>query len=143
MPVSTRDATEATLLRFLAAFRAHDLNAIADLVSPDCVVDSVAGVGLSGRDGIRHLYGEWFQGFPDLAVHTQETLVEGDRAVAFLTAAGTDSGGFMGLAPTGRSFRLSGVVIIGVVDGQIVRYRSVYDFTGLLVQVGILKAKPV
>ena len=143
MAATTREATEATLLRFLAAFKAHDLNAIVDLVSPDCVVDSMVAAGLSGRDGIRQLYAEWFQGFPDLAVHAQETLIEGDRAVAFLTTAGTDTGGFMGLPPTGRSFRLIGAVIITVADGQIVRYRSLYDFTGLLVQVGILKAKPV
>jgi len=143
MAATTREATEATLLRFLTAFKAHDLNAIVDLVSPDCVVDSMVAAGLSGRDGIRQLYAEWFQGFPDLAVHAQETLIEGDRAVAFLTTAGTDTGGFMGLPPTGRSFRLIGAVIITVADGQIVRYRSLYDFTGLLVQVGILKAKPV
>src|SRR5580765_5800798 len=75
MPDSTREATEATLLRFLAAFKAHDQNAIANLVSPDCVVDSMVAAGLSGRDGIRQLYAEWFQGFPDLAVHAQETLI--------------------------------------------------------------------
>ena len=143
MAGATRDATEAMLLRFLAAFRAHDLTALTSLVSPDCVVDRVSGAGLSGRDGIKHLYGEWFSGFPDMAVHAQETLVDGDRGVLFLTAAGTDTGGFMGLPATGRSFRLTGVIVITVADGQIVRYRSVYDFTGLLVQVGILKAKPV
>jgi steroid delta-isomerase-like uncharacterized protein len=135
MAATTREATEATLLGFLAAFKAHNVKAIADLVSPDCVVDSMVGAGLSGRDGIRQLYTEWFQGFPDMAVHTEETLIEGDRAVVFLAVAGTDTGGFMGLPPTDRSFRLTGAFIITVADGLIVRYRSLYDFTGLLVQV--------
>ena len=143
MADATRNATEAVLQKYLAAFRTHDLEAIAALASADCVVDSVAAAGLSGRDGIRQLYREWFAGFPDLAVHTQETLIDGDRAVVFLTVAGTDNGGFMGLPPTGRSFRLTGAIVITVADGQIIRYRSLYDFTGLLVQVGILKAKPV
>jgi predicted ester cyclase len=80
--------------------------------------------------------------FPDVAVHASEMLVDGDRGVLSITLAGTDKGGFMGLPPTGRSFRLSAVIVLTVADGQVVRYRSVYDFTGLLVQVGILKAKP-
>ena len=29
-----------------------------------------------------------------------------------------------------------------VADGQIVQERRVYDFTGMLVQIGVLKARP-
>jgi steroid delta-isomerase-like uncharacterized protein len=143
MAGTTRDTMEALLLRWLAAIRQRDPVALADMVSPECVVESMTGAGLAGKNGIRHLYGEWFNAFPDVAVHTQETLIDGDRGMLAITLAGTDSGGFMGLPPTGRSFRLSAVIVLTVADGQVVRYRSVYDFTGLLVQVGILKAKPV
>ena len=49
----------------------------------------------------------------------------------------------MGLAPTDKRFRFRLVYLIEVKDGQIVRERRIYDFTGLLVQVGVLKAKPL
>ena len=55
---------------------------------------------------------------------------------------GTDTGGFMGLRPTGKPFRLPVVWIFKVSDGQFVHVRAIYDFTGLLVQIGVLKAKP-
>jgi len=139
---STRDGTAAVLARFLAAFKERDLDALVELIAKDCAVESMASGGLTGRDGLRNLYREWFTAFPDLAVHAQETLVDGDRGALVLTAAGTDLGGFMNLPATGRSFRLQGVIVLTVAGGQVVRYRSVYDFTGLLVQVGILKAKP-
>ena len=142
MPEPTREAMEAVMLRWLAGIRQRDLQALADMVSADCVIESLSGAGLAGKDGIKQLYGEWLSAFPDVAVHAQEMLVDGDRGVLSITMAGTDKGGFMGLPPTGRSFRLSIVIVLTVTDGQIVRYRSVYDFTGLLVQVGILKAKP-
>jgi steroid delta-isomerase-like uncharacterized protein len=138
----TRASTAATVARFLSAFKERDLEALVALVSKDCVVESMVSGGLSGREGMRDLYREWFTGFPDLAVHAQETIIDGDRGAVVLTAAGTDLGGFMGQPATGRSFRLQGVIVLTIADEQIVRYRSVYDFTGLLVQVGILKAKP-
>jgi ketosteroid isomerase-like protein len=48
----------------------------------------------------------------------------------------------MGLPPTGKPFRLPAVFLYELRDGRIVRERRIYDFTGLLVQVGVLKAKP-
>ena len=60
-----------------------------------------------------------------------------------LFVTGTDTGGFMGLPATGKPFRLPIVILYTVADGLIVHERRIYDFTGMLVQVGILKAKPV
>ena len=131
------------LTRWLDAIKQRNLESLVALVAPHCVVESISSSGLSGREGIRQLYHEWFAGFPDVAVHAEETLIDGDRGVLVLTLAGTDLGGFMGIPATGRSFRLSAALFLTVADEQVVRYRSVYDFTGLLVQVGILKAKPV
>jgi ketosteroid isomerase-like protein len=49
----------------------------------------------------------------------------------------------MGLRPTGKLFRVPIVWVLQVKDGQFVHVRAIYDFTGLLVQIGALKAKPV
>jgi predicted ester cyclase len=51
-------------------------------------------------------------------------------------------GGFMGLPPTGKPFRLPIVHFYEFQDGHILPERRIYDFTGLLVQIGVLKAKP-
>ncbi len=56
--------------------------------------------------------------------------------------AGTDLGGFMGLAPTGKPFRITIVFLFTFDDRHIVHERRIYDFTGMLVQIGVLKAKP-
>jgi len=56
--------------------------------------------------------------------------------------SGTDRGGFLGLQPTGRAVDLPLVLIYQVDNGLIVRERRIYDFTGLAVQVGAIKAKP-
>jgi predicted ester cyclase len=46
------------------------------------------------------------------------------------------------LPPTGKSFRVPAVFLYELKDGQIVRERRIYDFTGLLMQVGLLEARP-
>jgi predicted ester cyclase len=52
-------------------------------------------------------------------------------------------GGFMELQPTGKTFRVPVVCLYTLTERHIIRERRIYDFTGLLVQVGILKVKPV
>jgi hypothetical protein len=49
----------------------------------------------------------------------------------------------MGVPPTGKPFRVPMVLVNTLKNGQIVHERRIYDFTGLLVQIGVLKAKPV
>ena len=137
-----RNATEALLLRWLAAIRQRDIDALVSMVSVDCDVEAMTSPGITGRDAIRRVYQEWFNAFPDVAVHAQDTIIEDDRGVMVLTIAGTDMGGFMGLPPTGKAFRMTAVMIFTVVNGLVLRYRSVYDFTGLLAQVGNLRVKP-
>jgi hypothetical protein len=48
----------------------------------------------------------------------------------------------MGLRGTGRKFDIQGVRLMEMRDGLIAYERRYYDFTGLLIQLGILKSKP-
>jgi len=62
--------------------------------------------------------------------------------VQILRFAGTHAGEFFGLPATGRHVELTVACVLSLADNQIVEERRIYDFTGLLVQVGVLKAKP-
>ena len=56
---------------------------------------------------------------------------------------GAHMGEIMGMPATGRPFHLAVVFLYELRDHKIVRERRIYDFTGLLLQIGVLKAKPV
>ena len=73
---------------------------------------------------------------------TESLLIDDDRVAQVLTIAGTNMGELMGLPPTGKPFRFTAVFLYDLKDRHIVRERRIYDFTGLLVQIGVLKAKP-
>jgi predicted ester cyclase len=56
---------------------------------------------------------------------------------------GTHVGEFLGLAPTKKAFHVPMVFVYELKDGKIVHERRIYDFTGLLMQIGVLKVKPI
>jgi predicted ester cyclase len=142
MAMTRQDVLAMLAARHEAAAR-RDVDFIVGQHAPDCEqVSPLAGGTVKGREAIRKLYETWFTGFPDLAWTSEDVIVEGDRVTQMTTQSGTDTGGFMGLRPTGKPFRVPIVWIFTVRDGQFVHVRPIYDFTGLLVQIGVLKAKP-
>ena len=139
----TRQNIEALFARRHEAFQRHDAIAAARLHADDGVVDSpVAGGVVQGRAGIEQVYRAFFTAFPDAVFASDELVVDGHRVVDIATIAGTDSGGFLGLPPTSKPFRMPVVFFCNVSHGEVVHERRIYDFTGLLVQIGVLKAKP-
>ena len=68
--------------------------------------------------------------------------MDGTRAAIAGAVSGAHVGALFGLEPTGRPFRFSVVLLFECQGGLIIRERRIYDFTGLLVQIGVLKAKP-
>jgi len=140
----TRPEIESLVARCKAALDRHDAGALAIEHSETCVMDSpTAGGSVTGRDAIEQVYETWFRGFPDLVVKQEALLIDGSRFAQHYTLTGTDTGGFLGLPATGKPFLASLVWLCETDDsGQIVRAQNVYDYSGLLIQIGLLKAKP-
>ena len=140
----TRVEIAALFGRRQQAWDRLDADALAADYSDDATVESpLAGGSASGRDAIERLYVTYFAAFPDFKIDQEVLLIDGDNAAQFCRATGTDNGGFMGMAPTKRKITFRVGLFHTLRNGQIVRERRVYDFTGLLIQVGLLKAKPV
>jgi steroid delta-isomerase-like uncharacterized protein len=138
----TRTEIAALLDRWLDAVARRDVDALMDLYAANSLLESpMAGPG-RGRDAVARAYETFFAAFPDLKLDAEEPLIDGDRVARVATVTGTDVGGFMGLEPTGKPFRFPVVLLYTVRDGRIVQERRLYDFTGLLLQIGALKAKP-
>jgi steroid delta-isomerase-like uncharacterized protein len=139
----TRDDILAVLEGRRAAWGRLDADALAADYADDAVVESpLAGGTTHGREQIGRVFQTYFVAFPDMEMHQGDVLIDGDRAAVFATFIGTDRGGFMGMAPTGRRVNIPVVFLYEFQDGKIIRDRRVYDFTGVLLQVGALKAKP-
>lgn len=138
-----REEIEALLLiRRQKALDDLDPPALTALHAEDSVIESAMAGTITGRHGIEQFYQSLFTSFPDFKYEPEELLIDGDRVAQRATFGGTNIGGFMGLAPTGKQIRVPGVFLFTLRDHQIIRLRSVYDFTLMLVQIGVLKIKP-
>ena len=138
----TRDEILALVQRRAAASAARDSVALAATHAENGIVASPTGGVLEGRAEIERIYGLFFSAFPDMLMQQEELLIDGDRVVLVARLSGTHAGDFFGLAPTGRQVEVRVALIMSVADGFVVEERRIYDFTGMLVQLGVLKAKP-
>ena len=138
----TRDEIIHFFARRDAAWNSHDAAALTADHATDCVYESPLAGTTVGRAAIDSIYRGLFESFPDFTIKTTDLLVDGDKAVHVVIASGTDLGGFMDLPPTGKHFSFLAVAVYTLHDGLVTRQQTVYDFTGWLVQIGVLKAKP-
>ena len=139
----TREEIVRVFDRRRAAMARRDAEALAADHAMDGVLESpMAGGTVNGREAIARISRGLFAGFPDVAIDWSDLVIDGDRVVETGTMSGTDTGGFMGLPPTGRRFCIPIALIFTFKDGLIAHERRVYDFTGMLVQIGLLKTKP-
>jgi steroid delta-isomerase-like uncharacterized protein len=124
------------------AWTAHDPDGLAACHSDHGLIESPIFGRREGRASIRESYVALFDMFPDWDFQPESLLIDGERVAQPFSATATHTGTFMGLAGTNRRFRIQGVRLFDMRDGLILQERRIYDFTSLLIQVGVLKSKP-
>jgi len=139
----TRDEILSLFSRREAAWRNRDATALAADHHPQGVVVSPTGGVLEGREAIERIYRVWLTAFPDLVFLHEDVIIDDDRVAVLCRVAGTHGGEFFGVSPTGRRVEIAAVFVYRFENDLIVHERRVLDFTGVLVQVGVLRAKPI
>ena len=138
----TRAEIVALFERREAASRSKDAAALAADHAPHGVVISPTGGVLEGRGDIERIYRVWFTAFADYAFSIEDLIIEGDRVALLGRVTGRHSGEFFGVPATGRRIDIACGFFYRFEDGLIAHERRILDFTGVLVQVGVLRAKP-
>ena len=138
----TDQETQELFARQLNYWNTRDASALASCHTPDGVVVSPIFRTVSGREAILQSYQSLFEVFPDWTYQSGDLLIHGNRAAEPFTAQATHVGEFMGLAGTRKKFHIQGVRLFELRDNLIAHERRYYDFTGLLIQLGVLKGKP-
>jgi len=138
----TREDMQAFCERRVEAWKRRDPAALAaDHAERGTVVSPIYSK-ITGREAIQRSYESLFQSFPDWTMDNEPPLIDGDRVAVPFAAKATHAGRFMGLDGTGRRCEIHGVLLMDLTGGFIAHERRVYDFTGLLIQLGVLRGKP-
>ncbi|HVP48165.1 MAG TPA: nuclear transport factor 2 family protein [Bryobacteraceae bacterium] len=79
------DATRTTIERFNDAFKRHDADALAMLLTEDTLFEDTSpapdGRRIEGKATVADFWRQWFARNPDAQFETEEMIVSGDRAV--------------------------------------------------------------
>jgi steroid delta-isomerase-like uncharacterized protein len=96
------------------------------------------GLGPAPLDkaGLAGFYAALWGGFPDLTIHIDELVGEGDKVVWRITAAGTHAGPFQGVPATGKKVVFTAHYTFRFEHGKIVERWSTLDRLALLMQIG-------
>jgi steroid delta-isomerase-like uncharacterized protein len=138
----TREDIVGLVNQWQAALDRRDADAFTGLYADSAALQSPLAGSVSGREGVKKAFEAFFRTFPDSAIVSEPPRIDGDRVVVVSAITGTHVGGFAGLPPSGKPFKFSIVFLLDFRGGEIVSDRRIYDFTGLMVQIGMLKAKP-
>ena len=99
---------------------------------------------VKGRPKVEASFQDLFRAFSDLLVQVNDVIVDrtrADRAVLLFTSFGVHAGEIFGVAGTGRRSEIRGAFVISFDGDKICKETRLYDFTAMLIQLGILKAK--
>ena len=113
--------------RNIAAFNAHDTNALAALDHQDVVSTAPSPTGrteLRGREAAKGYNQSWFTAFPDAKVTSTNDVIAGDYIVQEGTFQGTNTGTWKSEAgdmpATGKTLKGQFCQVIRTKDGLIV-----------------------
>jgi steroid delta-isomerase-like uncharacterized protein len=107
-----------------------------ELVAEDFVNHNPVPGQVPGREGLKAAVRGLRTAFPDLSVHEDDVIADGDKVVLRDTISGTHGGPFAGIPPTDRPVTINRIAIFRVVDGRITESWNVVDMLGALQQLG-------
>lgn len=130
--------------KFGEALTNRDWTAFHDLVADDCEwTDVPSGRTILGARGLAEACRTFTTAFPDFSVESVTLIGEGELVANEWSAHGTHEGPLRRpdgghYEPTGRTFARTGVGIVELRDGKIVRYRDYFDRQTMADQLGLV-----
>ena len=89
--IPSTNTSLATVLQFVHAVNAHDVDEMCNLMTNDhTFIDSLGNV-VRSREQMRDAWRGYFEWFPDYKISVEQTLVDSETVVAFGHAEGTYS----------------------------------------------------
>ncbi len=95
-----------------------------------------------GPEGVKKLVKMFRKATPDMKIVIDAQYAEGDKVGSQFTITGTQTGMWMGVRPTGRKIRMTGIAITRIKDGMVVSDWGEFDILGVLIQLGVVPGPP-
>ena len=141
----TSDEIRSFLDRFVHAWEHQDVAALSACYTDDCVVVSPIFSTNKGRTQVEKSYRDLFMAFTNPTITVDDTIVSDTdpaRAVLVWTVKSVHTGNIFGMPGSGKQIERNMAYLFTFRGGLVAKERRIYDFTSMLMQLGVLKAKP-
>jgi steroid delta-isomerase-like uncharacterized protein len=132
------EENKAVVRRWYEAFNPQNLAGVFEDCAPDFVFHGTGVWPDMDLAGAKQLTTAFLTAFPDAHYTLENLIAEGDKVVSRWTFHGTHQGAFMGIPPTGKQVRMTGIGIDRIEDDKFVESWSNADVLGLLQQLGAI-----
>ena len=139
MILVTPDEIRTFLARRQAKFPVGDAAALAADYAEDGTLETLSTGTHRGRREIEEFFQRWTHAFPGMGYTIQTVVAEDDRAAVFFVLSGTHAGSFLGLPATDKPVEIPVARVIRFANDLIAHDQFTYDFSGLLIKLGMLK----
>ncbi len=112
--------------------------AIDEMFAQDGVGHGLGSEPIVGPENFKTFHRAFVSAYPDLKVHVEDTVVEGDKIAVRCRVTGSLSGHGIGVSPTNQPVEFTGMVIVRVQDGKIIEAWNEFNFMEMYKQVGAL-----
>lgn len=125
--------------RIIDAWNTRTDEIILPFYSKDYVVEDItAGRIREGWDGMRQWTKNVFSAFPNLHYTLVSEVENDDKLVLHWLAKGNHQGSLMKIPATGKNVFIHGMSVLSFTSGKISRGEVLWDFAGVLRQIGLL-----
>ncbi len=130
--MSNRDALAAIASRWISLWCVPIDWSVFRSLHADDFEDRASAGRPATRDGFAQGLAELVRAFPDLQTRVEDLVIDeaASKVAVRWSATGTNRGRYLGIGPTNRRTALSGIEIIEVRDGRVVRRWGDWDPSG-------------
>ena len=139
----TSDEIRAFCENYVRRWERGDITGLLACYHDDCEIVSPIFNTLRGRSQVETSFLELFRAFSDFHIDINDVIVDErkERAVLLFTSVVIHRGEIFGVPGTGRRFEVQGAFVFTFQQDRISRDSRLYDFTGMLMQLGVLRAR--
>jgi steroid delta-isomerase-like uncharacterized protein len=118
---------------------------VYELISADAVAIGQRGAEkqIHGPEEFVKFVREIRGAFPDIQIKVEDAFAADDKVVLRWSGTMTHTGDTLGIPPSGRAVRSSGITIARIVGGKIVEGWDSWDQLGMLDQIGVYQQPPI
>jgi predicted ester cyclase len=115
-----------------------ELSAFDTYFSRD-LIDHALPPGLpSGLEGRKMFGSALLAAFPDLHIHVEDLVTDGEKLVIRYSIHGTHDGDLLGIPPTAKQVSIGGIAIDRFENGQSIEHWEFYDQMSMMQQLGVI-----